>query len=306
MDFITLNNKEKIAYVDIAKNINFNNTKVIVLLHGNMSSSSHFDNFINNLTNDFIDNSEETNYRIIAPDLRGFGLSSYNTNFDTFDDLSNDIIELLDNLNIKNFVLIGHYIGTAVAMEICAKLKNQVEKLILVSPVSTMGMPLKKINSKGEYIDNEFLINRNEIENDVLRVKPIAKIFNNKDKVTIENILDSIYNNPNLSEQLLMSLTNSAINQRCIIDIYVALSNFNISDKHNGITQGNNKLSLITAETLVVQSGIDNLVPIDNAYLIKYFLKSKSKIITGNFGHSPFLWDNDIQNQIINFIKLPN
>ena len=76
--------KETIAYLDEGQG------DVVLMLHGNMSSSVHYGPLIERLQGSF---------RCIAPDLRGFGDSSYNNRFDTMDELAEDVKLLLDALS---------------------------------------------------------------------------------------------------------------------------------------------------------------------------------------------------------------
>lgn len=62
----------------------------------NMSSSVHYGPLIERLQGSF---------RCVAPDLRGFGDSSYNNRFDTMDELAEDVKLLLDALNIDDVVM---------------------------------------------------------------------------------------------------------------------------------------------------------------------------------------------------------
>ncbi len=291
MNKVLLKNGEEIAYRDMG-----NSEEVLVCLHGNMCSSFEFVDFMKNLS--------DKNIRVISPDLRGFGESSYNTPVNTFEEYASDIIELVDTLGIGDFNLLGHYIGGAVAMEIASYFKNRVKKLVLVSSVGTMGYPMNKLDANGQPIANEFLSTPEEIKNDVFRVLPVQQIFDNKDYDFLEGVFESIlFNVTTPSSDNIKAIINDAFTQKSISDIYCALSRFNISNKNNGILEGNSKIEEILAETLVIQGSNDALVPFDMAYLIKYGLKSKSKIITGTFGHSPFLdcpsW---IEDNVLSFI----
>ncbi len=291
MNKIKLKNGEEIAYRE-----NGTGNNILICLHGNMCSSFEFETLLKNVQKDF---------KIIAPDLRGFGDSSYNSVINNFEEYANDIIEFLDTLGVENFSLLGHYIGGAVALEIAAMLKTRVNKLLLVSSVGTLGYPLPKLDTNGQPIENEFLTTREEIENDVYRVLPIQQIFTNKDSEFLKGIFEStLFNVTQPTEKIIESIITDAFTQKSIVDVYCALANFNISNKSNGVTLGNNKIESITAETAVIQGSNDSLVPFDMAYLIKYSLRSKSKIVTGTFGHSPFLdTPNWISETIYNFIN---
>ena len=60
--------KETLAYLDRGRG------EAVLLLHGNMSSSLHFTPLFERLAEGF---------RLIAPDLRGFGDSTYHEPFDS-------------------------------------------------------------------------------------------------------------------------------------------------------------------------------------------------------------------------------
>lgn len=292
MKKVILNSGESISYREIG-----NGNNVLVCLHGNMCSSFEFQFFFDNI--DLL-----KDFKIFAPDFRGFGESSYNSPVNSFEGYGDDIIEFLDLLGIYEFNLLGHYIGGGVAMEIASKLKERVNKLILVSSVGTQGIPLPALDQNGQVVEGLFLTNREDIERDVLRVLPLQQIFELKDKMFLKSIFEDIlFNVTKVSELEIDSYLEDAFTQKSVVDVYCALSNFNISYKFNGVKEGNNKIEEITAETLVIQGSNDQLCPFDFAYLIKYSLKSKSKIVTGNFGHSPFidspLWVIDTINEFI-------
>ncbi len=291
---INIDNNETIAYLDLG---DIKSKNILLCLHGNFGSSLQFQNFITDVP---------SNIRIIMPDLRGFGQSSYNNEVNNFHEHASDIISLLERLDIKEFSLLGFYIGGAVAMEIASTCKDRVKKLILVSSVGTMGYPMTKLNNQGEVIKNEFLTTRDDVEKDVFRLMPLKQVINSKDTEFALSVLDSVYftlNSPSTDVKNMM--VQDVFNQKNITDTYMCLNNFNISNKHNGIVAGNSKISEITAETIVVQGSNDAIVPFDMAYTIKYSLHSKSKIVTGTFGHSPFIdcpqWINEI---VYNFLEI--
>ncbi len=281
---VNIDNDETLAYIELGNPLSEN---VLVCIHGNFGSSLQFHNFFDKTLN---------NIRIILPDLRGFGQSSYNKEVNSFSEHADDIMSLLDKLSIKNFSLLGFYIGGAVAMEIASNLKGRVSKLILVSSVGTLGYPMAKLNVDGTVIEGEFLTGREEIENDRFRVLPLKQVLANKDEDFVKGIIESAYFvNETKDIKLKEKLINDVFNQKNITDTYMCLNNFNFSSKHNGVIDGSNKITEITAETIVIQGSNDPLVPFDMAYTIKYSLLSKSKIVTGTFGHSPF---NDVPDWI--------
>ncbi len=277
MKKVILKSGEEIAYREVGTG-----SDILVCIHGNMCSGFEFV--------DLMDSLSDKNLRVISPDLRGFGESSYNNPVSSFKEYADDIMEMLDILGVAKLNILGHYIGGAIAMEIAISLKTRINKLFLVSSVGTQGYPMQKLDQNGQPIPNEYLSLREEIEEDKYRVLPVQQIFDNKDFEFLGGVFESILFNTKMPDnEKVKSILEDAFTQKSITDIYCALSSFNISNKPNGVLSGNNKIEEITAETFVIQGSNDSLVPFDMAYSIKYSLKSKSKIITGNFGHSPFL-----------------
>ena len=97
----------------------------VLLLHGYPTSSHMFRNLINDLADDF---------HLIAPDYPGYGRSEQPpmTEFDyTFENLSNIMKTLLDELGIKKFSLYLMDYGAPIGFRIASRNPDQVETLII-------------------------------------------------------------------------------------------------------------------------------------------------------------------------------
>lgn len=129
--------KEVKIYRNIVKLKNINmfyfDTKtqkpVIVCLHGRWGRAEVWADFINYYGNQ---------YRIIAPDQRGHGLSSKPISKYTSEEMAEDIIELLGFLGIYSIILVGHSMGGAVAGYLAATYPECV-KAIAILDVSAAG-----------------------------------------------------------------------------------------------------------------------------------------------------------------------
>lgn len=69
-------------------------------------------------------------FRVIVPDLRGHGDSEGEGPF-TVDRLASDLSQLLDQLKVGSFFIIGHSMGGAVAMQLALFKPERVQKLVL-------------------------------------------------------------------------------------------------------------------------------------------------------------------------------
>ncbi|MBQ9536142.1 MAG: alpha/beta hydrolase, partial [Clostridia bacterium] len=104
---------ETLAYLDEGQG------EVVLMLHGNMSSSVHFEPLITRIRD---------RYRCVAVDLRGFGDSSYNARFDTLDELAEDVSLFMEKLGIDSAYLVGWSNGGGVGLKLCAMHPNKVKK----------------------------------------------------------------------------------------------------------------------------------------------------------------------------------
>ncbi len=269
---------------DIAYRESTGSGEKLVLIHGNMTSSKHWDILMENLP-DY--------YHLLAPDMRGFGESSYNNRFDSLEELAVDIIDLLNQKNFEDYNLIGWSTGGGVAMEIAAKKTDDVKKLILLESVSTRGYPIFKKDENGQPIPGELLKTKEEIASDPVQVLPILNAQKNNDKETMRQIWNSlIYTDNQPEEEKYEEYLEDMMTQRNLIDVDYALANFNISDQHNGLQPGNNRAKNITAPTLILQGNQDKVVPMNMAKAIKEDIGDNAEIqILENCGHSPLIDD---------------
>ena len=95
----------------------------ILCLHGHPGSGSSMSVFTNHLSKRFL---------TIAPDLRGYGQSRVNNNFDMQDHL-NDLEELIDRLGIKKCLVLGWSLGGIIALELALRNPQRVTGLILIA-----------------------------------------------------------------------------------------------------------------------------------------------------------------------------
>ena len=79
------------------------------------------------------------NYKVIVPDLRGYGKSSLPaTGTTTFEDYATDILLLLDHLKIDSFHLGGLSMGGQIIMEIFRQAPERIKTLIFKKSVHNL------------------------------------------------------------------------------------------------------------------------------------------------------------------------
>jgi pimeloyl-ACP methyl ester carboxylesterase len=106
--------------------------KTIVFLHGWGQNYYSFENVVSKL---------ETKYQIIGLDFLGFGNSDEPNRPLTVDDYTSHLEKLLEELDVKNPILIGHSFGARVAILYASK--NEVDKLFLVNAAGIRSKSLK-------------------------------------------------------------------------------------------------------------------------------------------------------------------
>lgn len=75
----------------------------------------------------------ESNYRVIAPDLRGFGQSEPHKDLITLEHMADELLLLLDQLQVEKAVLAGFSMGGYVAFNLLRKAPHRFTGLILAN-----------------------------------------------------------------------------------------------------------------------------------------------------------------------------
>ncbi|MFI4985631.1 MAG: alpha/beta fold hydrolase [Solirubrobacterales bacterium] len=96
----------------------------IVLIHGMLNSSSHWQSVASNLARD---------YTVIAPDLIGHGDSAAPRGDYSLGAHAASIRDLLAAVEIERATIVGHSLGGGVAMQFFYQFPQRVERLVLIS-----------------------------------------------------------------------------------------------------------------------------------------------------------------------------
>jgi 2-hydroxy-6-oxonona-2,4-dienedioate hydrolase len=106
-----------------------NSKENLLLIHGLGASAERWEHVIPQFAK---------NYRVLVPDLIGFGLSDKPLVDYTTDYLSDFIRKFLKKLNINSVSIIGSSLGGQIGAEFTYQNNSMVEKLVLISPSGIM------------------------------------------------------------------------------------------------------------------------------------------------------------------------
>jgi len=284
---VLLPNSETYAYIDEGQGV-----ETLLLVHGNMSSGVHYKPLIERF---------KKNYRVIAPDLRGFGDSSYNAPIKSLEDLSDDLYLLLKELKINKVHIAGWSTGGAVILKLAAKHNEMIDKIVLIESASYRGYPVFKKDAAGAPLIGQYYDNIAELALDPVQVLPMVNAFEKNDTPFIKYIWDLLIYNVNKpskeDDDLFLSET---MKQKNIVDIDWCLTTFNMSHTTNGVSEGDGTIDQVTQPVLSLWSEKDIVVleyMVDETVLA---LSNAKKIVVKNSGHSPLV---DCPDELYKFIS---
>ncbi len=289
--YLDIKSRERLAYIDTEKG-----EEVMVLVHGNMSSGLHYKPLIERLQDKF---------RIIVPDMRGFGDSTMNNRFDDLEVLSRDLLYLLDALKIKKCYLAGWSTGGGVALKMAAIKPELVQKLILIESCSYRGYPIFRKDKKGNPLVGQFYETKSELELDPIQIMPMMKIMDTRNKIGMQTVWDNVIytvNEPHNKDNEIYIL--ETLKQRNLLDIDWALTRFNMSDTSNGVTKGDGSIKNVKCPVISFWSEKDIVVP---EYMVDETVKAlpnAKKVVLKNSGHSPLVdCPDELAKDIVDFIN---
>jgi pimeloyl-ACP methyl ester carboxylesterase len=258
----------------------------VVLIHGNMSSSVHWQTTMEHL---------EGKYRVFAPDIRGFGDSSYNQRFDSLHELAVDLELFLDEAGIDTCSLVGWSTGGGVVLEMAADLPDRIKKAILVESVPPTGYPMFKKDSSGQPILSELLKTKEEIAADPVQVAPVLDAYATGNREMMRMIWNAvIYNRVQPPAGDYEQYLDAMMKQRNLVDVDYSLLTFNITDKPTGSAPGSNRISKIQCPVTMIHGKLDLVVPYGWAVEAQKSIPDAKLITLDSTGHSPITDDPEL------------
>jgi pimeloyl-ACP methyl ester carboxylesterase len=289
---IVIKNGEVIYYLEQGQG-----DKTLILIHGNFSSSMHYTPLLDRLPKEM---------RVIAPDLRGYGDSSYYRRISSLADFADDIKLFMDAKQIEKAYIVGWSLGGGVALEFAAKYPKSVLKMILINSTTHRGYPIFKKGENGQFLVGQVYQSPEELGADPIQVVPLLNAQKDKNFPLMSFIFDqTIYTvkKPSVEDNTLW--INESLKQRNLIDADWALANLNMSDQHNFYNAGTQSISKIKTEILHTWGDKDIVVP---QYMVLENFKALEKyskmVVYPNCGHSPLVdVPNELTKDILDFIK---
>ena len=112
--------------------------KIILILHGWGSKSENWRKVQRHLV--------DAGFRVVVPDLPGFGKTPEPSEVWTISDYSQFVNEFTQKLNINKLTLAGHSFGGRISIDYAVRYSQQLEKLILISAAGVIRHKKVKTN----------------------------------------------------------------------------------------------------------------------------------------------------------------
>ena len=231
----------------------------LVLVHGFLSSSRMWEPQI-----DFF----KDYFRVITPDLPGYGKSNKAKSHNSIQSISNLLINCLDEKKIHKFHLLGHSMGGMIVQEMAKKVGDKISKLVCYSTGPRGEMP-----GRFETVDQS----RENLKKKGLEItaKNIAKTWfiKGEDAKYFDICIES-------GKQTSMETADNSL---------VAIKNWN----------GVDALKNIKNETLIIWGDQDKSYNLEQIQTLENNIKNSKLIIFKNCSHNVHLEQPDQFNQTI-------
>lgn len=282
MKKIELPNGETLSYRE-----RLGGEQVVLLIHGNMTSSKHWDVLIEKM---------DSSYKLIAVDLRGFGDSTYHQRITGIKDLSDDVKLFVDALRLKDFAIMGWSTGGAVGMHYVADNPKDCHRLVLLASASTRGYPFFGSKEDGSPDFEKRLTTIEEVERDIGKTIPVQAAYDHNDREFLKTLWNMLIYTKNQPEpSLYEEYVDDMRTQRNLADVYQALNIFNISPVHNGISEGTNQAKDIQIPVLILRGERDYVVNAEMTKEIIHDIGENGKFVElKDCGHSPLMDNLDL------------
>ena len=202
--------------------------------------------------------SQHIKYDILLIDNLGAGLSPQpEESFDT-NRMAQEIIKIINHLEIKNIILIGHSLGGAIAQKICLEHSNLMTQLFLLSSFAKL-----------DQVGCKFLINRVTLQENNISKQLIA-----------ESIMPTLFAEPFLSNNELCNLfvERTINNPQTLNGVKGQLHACIAHDTRNLVDN-------IKCKTHIITGKFDILVNTEHSVLLQSLIPNSTLDIINDCGH---------------------
>lgn len=296
INFQLISNGEIIAYRKI---INDSSNINLILIHGmQLSSNGVFDYLVQYL--------RKYKYNIYALDLRGCGDSSLVKPVKKFDDMAEDIKLFIDELNLKENVLIGLSMGGFVSMKFAANYPEYIKKLILLSAPSCQGITVYYEEENPDTKEKILKVARKKKTILKSDFSLILKTCIKKDVDTLTELYTKFYCNgkKQLNSDIIYKCAENGSKMRNALECCKLSLNYNITNEVKNGKQGTNQLENIKCKVLIIHGDQDLVLPLFHPEKnFEMFGNLAKLVVLKGEGHLVVLSEpEEISNIIINFI----
>lgn len=270
----TLKNGETLVYRESGQG-----DKKVLLVHGNMSSSVHWQPLIEVL---------EDTCHVVAVDLRGFGDSTYNKPVSSLRDFAEDVSELIETLDLTFDVAAGWSTGGGILLELAILQPQRIKRVLLLDSVGIQGYPMYKKDAAGKPILTERVSSWDDIAVDPVQVLPVLEAYRDNNRDLLRYIWDvSIYHENKPSNADYEAYLDAIFKQRNLVDVNYALIHFNMLDESNGVEIGSGRYKDVKQPLIIVHGVLDRVVPFAEAEKYKEVYGEQAQLISvDGAGHS--------------------
>lgn len=270
--------------------------ELVLLIHGNLVSSRHWGKLIEALGE---------SCRVVALDLRGAGISTYNKPVLSFSDWAEDIRLFCDELKLKNFTLVGWSMGGGISQRFVIDNSGYAKKLVLFESVPPTGNPIHKKGINGEILP-ECHQTKEEVWGDMMQIKSSLDALEQNNRSFIKYLWDLlVFNVSKPDEKEYEALLDDVFMTRNLKGAAWGAHTFNISHTHNGVVEGSGEVDKIQIPVLVTCSDKDLIIPPQLAKFTADEIGENAKLaVLENCSHAPH-YDNIqlVLDTLTNFIN---
>lgn len=243
----------------------------IVLIHGFLSSTFSFRRLVPLLAKE---------YRVVAVDLPPFGKSGKSKDFMySYKNLASVVIELLETLGIKDFILVGHSMGGQISLNIAKLRPELVRKMVLLCSSGYLDRAKQRL-ILSSYIPFFSLVLK----------RKLAK------QGVMHSLLNVVYDHSMIDDEMKLGYEEPFYND----EIFTAMTRF---IRHREGDLPSTDLQSIDTECLLIWGREDKVVPLSIGERLHRDLKYSELITLEKTGHLlPEERPHHIKEQILQFI----